>query len=99
MLTVGVVRDGAMELISRVGCRYDSPDSTNVLGGQLVFAPGERRQVIVVPILDDGDTSGGRRGTLFLEAPEGSQSLQIWINDNEFVRTLGEFGSITALAM
>ena len=85
-LTVGVVRDGAANLIGSVSYRYESPGSTNVLRGQLVFAPGERRQVIVVPVLDDGDANGDRFGFLRLDPFDAINSLQIFIRDNEFDR-------------
>ncbi len=107
-IEIGVLREGATNSTSRVG--YVSSNIDPSVMGQLVFAPGENRQVIRVPIADDADEGVGAQGSIALHSPEGATlggvglssgndftpEVRITIRDNEFPRAESETSPATS---
>jgi uncharacterized delta-60 repeat protein len=76
LLAIGVLRDGALDSTSKVRYLFLDADKNRIVpvAGQLVFAPGEHRQVITVPVLDNTVVEGESvfAGTLILRDVEGA---------------------------
>ena len=92
LLAIGVLRDGTTDSTSKV--RYLFLDAnTNAIvpvAGQLVFAPGERRQLITVPVLDNATADRFRvqAGGVILHDIEGAAFPDDELLPGETIREL-----------
>ncbi len=75
-LEVGILREGATNTTSKVRYLFLDANTNRIVpvAGQLVFAPGEHRQVITVPVLDNTVVEGESAfaGALILLDVEGA---------------------------